>query len=43
MEGFINDEASYAVPLSGRYHDGPQRCVVGYDPDGRPIYSGLKA
>jgi len=30
------------VPLNGRYHDGPQRCVVGYDPDGKPIYSGLK-
>lgn len=41
MEGNINDK-SQPAPLSGRYHDGPQKCVVGHDPDGQPIYSGEK-
>ena len=30
------------MPLSGRYHDGPQKCIIGHDPAGHPIYSGLK-
>ena len=30
------------APLVGRYHDGPQRCLVSHDPAGRPVYSGAK-
>jgi len=31
-----------SAPLLGRYHDGPQRCLVGYDTAGDPVYSGNK-
>jgi len=30
------------APLLGRYHDGPQRCLVGHDTAGQPVYSGNK-
>ena len=30
------------APLYGCYHDGPQRCLIGHDTAGRPIYSGTK-
>lgn len=30
------------APLLGRYHDGPQRCRVGNDTAGNPVYSGNK-
>lgn len=41
MEGLFQD-ANATPPLAGRYHDGPQKCVVGQDTAGRPIYSGNK-
>lgn len=30
------------APLLGRYHDGPQRCRIGNDTAGNPVYSGNK-
>lgn len=44
MEGTFSAEPrdNATAPLQGRYHDGPQKCVIGRDPDGRPIYSGTK-
>ena len=46
MEGYFDDKADNAsklvAPLEGRYHDGPQRCVIGKDTAGRPVYSGAK-
>jgi len=41
MEGNF-DSQSGSVPLLGRYHDGPLRCLVGYDTAGEPVYSGNK-
>ena len=41
MEGSFNDQSG-AAPLEGRYHDGPQRCVIGKDTAGEPVYSGHK-
>eukprot|EP00966_Prymnesium_polylepis_P199593 4625547-Prymnesium_polylepis.1 len=34
--------ADAQAPLLGRYHDGPQRCLIGHDTAGMPIYSGEK-
>lgn len=44
MEGSFEATASDNVtaPLQGRYHDGPQKCIVGTEPNGNPIYSGDK-
>jgi len=46
MEGYFNSHGkptkTKPVPLEGRYHDGPQRCVVGTDTAGEPVYSGFK-
>ena len=45
MEGFINHKTkvgAHKAPLEGRYHDGPQRCFIGLDTAGMPIYSGTK-
>lgn len=41
MEGYIENDKS-KVPLSGRYHDGPLKCVIGHTPAGDPVYSGRK-
>merc|ERR1719198_1387895 len=41
MEGTF-DEATESAPFKGRYHDGPQKCVVGVAPSGAPVYSGEK-
>lgn len=41
MQGNFNSDAS-EVPLRGRYHDGPVKCVIGQDPVGDPIYSREK-
>ena len=41
MEGAFT-AATDGAPLEGRYHDGPQRCVVGRDTAGDPVYSGKK-
>ncbi|KAJ8598634.1 hypothetical protein CTAYLR_003068 [Chrysophaeum taylorii] len=37
MEGYFNSTTSLA-PLVGRYHDGPQKCAIGRDTDGKVIY-----
>ena len=42
MEGYFHGGMGRAAPLYGRYHDGPQRCLIGHDTAGRPIYSGTK-
>ena len=44
MEGYFdqNKPLAYPAPLEGRYHDGPQRCVIGKDTAGVPVYSGSK-
>jgi len=50
MEGYFysgserssGSENASAAPLSGRYHDGPQKCLIGTDSAGEPIYSGSK-
>lgn len=44
MEGHFDEKAAIAhpAPLEGRYHDGPQRCVIGKDTTGTPVYSGRK-
>jgi len=44
MEGRFDEKTSKAhpAPLEGRYHDGPQRCVIGKDTAGIPVYSGRK-
>lgn len=41
MEGYL-DATDGPAPFSGRYHDGPLKCIIGTDPDGKPIYSGSK-
>lgn len=41
MEGTFSSH-NLSAPLAGRYHDGPQKCVVAEDPDGNPVYSGTK-
>ena len=41
MEGSFT-ASDGAAPLEGRYHDGPQRCVIGKDTAGEPVYSGHK-
>lgn len=46
MEGYFTGHGGkahkFAAPLHGRYHDGPQRCVIGKDTAGQPVYSGKK-
>ena len=46
MEGYFTGHGGpthkFAAPLEGRYHDGPQRCVIGKDTAGLPVYSGDK-
>jgi len=46
MEGYFTGHGgpnhTFAAPLNGRYHDGPQRCVIGEDTAGEPVYSGQK-
>jgi len=41
MEGYITSNTS-VIPLNGRYHDGPMKCVIGHTPAGDPVYSGQK-
>lgn len=41
MEGYVTNAKS-KIPLQGRYHDGPLKCVVGHTPVGDPVYSGKK-
>lgn len=44
MEGTFEDAdwGGGRAPFKGRYHDGPQKCVIGADPSGAPVYSGEK-
>lgn len=42
MEGTFDDTKLGSAPFKGRYHDGPQKCVVGATPAGEPVYSGQK-
>jgi hypothetical protein len=38
----VPEASSGPAPLEGRYHDGPQRCLIGHDTAGMPVYSGIK-
>ena len=46
MEGYFTGHGGllhkWKAPLEGRYHDGPQRCLIGKDTAGMPVYSGKK-
>ena len=46
MEGYFTGHGGkthkFDAPLQGRYHDGPQRCIIGHDTAGEPVYSGHK-
>uniref|UniRef100_A0A0G4FQU4 Amine oxidase domain-containing protein n=1 Tax=Chromera velia CCMP2878 TaxID=1169474 RepID=A0A0G4FQU4_9ALVE len=40
MSGTFKSPSLTGPPvLSGRYHDGPTKCVIGRGPDGKPVYS----
>lgn len=37
-----NKSAESPIPLEGRYHDGPLKCIESYDSAGDPVYSRYK-